>query len=85
MASLSVIGVLVGIAVGVRAFLYLGITFLVFTIVARVVHAVTEPSAAVIWPLFALAMGLALFILSAWRERAESRAGQGEVQEHEAP
>jgi hypothetical protein len=62
LAALSVVGVLVGIALQVRAFLYLGASFVLLSVVSMVWHAsrAIEHS----WPWWAFGIGLGMCILT---------------------
>jgi len=63
LAGLSVLGVLAGIMLRVRAFLYLGTSFLLLSIVSMVWHAAR--SIGEVWPWwgFLFALGVAVFTL----------------------
>jgi len=60
LALLSVIGVFVGIGLRVRAFLYLGATFVFLSVVSMVWHAYARIHHVGIWWAFGIALGLAI-------------------------
>jgi hypothetical protein len=62
LAGLSVLGALAGIALRVRAFLYLGSSFLLLSIVSMVWHAARHINH--VWPWWAFGIGLGLAILA---------------------
>jgi hypothetical protein len=62
LAGLSVFGALAGIALRVRAFLYLGLSFLLLSIVSMVWHAARHINH--VWPWWAFGIGLGLAILT---------------------
>jgi hypothetical protein len=62
LATLSTAGVLLGIALRVRAFLYLGTTFLFLSIVAMVYHA--HQNIHHVWPWWAFGISLGIAILT---------------------
>jgi hypothetical protein len=62
LAGLSVLGVLVGIASRVRAFLYLGTSFLLLSLVSMVWHA--SRSIGEVWPWWVFLFALALVLLT---------------------
>jgi hypothetical protein len=73
LALLAVLGVFVGIAMQVRAFLYLGSSFLLLAIVSMVWHA--QRAIHHVWPWWAFGIGLGLLILTMFgifeKKRAE--------------
>jgi hypothetical protein len=73
LAILSIAGALVGIAVRVRAFLYLGVAFLVISILGMVFHA--HQAVENIWPwfVFMLVTGIGIWVLIALRDRYQDR------------
>jgi hypothetical protein len=85
LAGLSVLGVLAGIVLRVRAFLYLGTSFLVLSIVSMVWHAAR--SIGHVWPwwvfLFALGVGLLTLFGVFEKKRPEVLALVGSLREWE--
>ena len=73
LAVLSIAGALVGIAARVRAFLYLGVAFLVISILGMVFHA--HQAVENIWPwfVFMLVTGIGIWVLIALRDRYQDR------------
>ncbi len=61
LAALSVIGMLAGMMLQVRAFLYLGSVFLLTSVVTMVAHA--QQSLDHVWPWWAFGIGLGTAIL----------------------
>jgi hypothetical protein len=87
MVVFSVAGVVAGLLMHIRAYVYMGIIFLVMTILAKVVHSVVDTEA-IRWGIFVIVLGLALFIPVAWREHASTRrerqGGDGEREQDPA-
>jgi hypothetical protein len=85
LAGLSVFGVLAGIVLRVRAFLYLGTSFLLLSIVSMVWHAAR--SIGHVWPwwvfLFALGVGLLTLFGVFEKKRPEVLALVGSLREWE--
>jgi hypothetical protein len=85
LAGLSVLGVLAGIVLRVRAFLYLGTSFLLLSIVSMVWHA--SRSIGHVWPwwvfLFALGVGLLTLFGVFEKKRPEVLALVGSLREWE--
>ena len=63
LAALSVCGVFAGIALKVRAFLYLGSSFLLLSIISMVWHAARNIGHIWPWWAFGIALGLAILVL----------------------
>jgi hypothetical protein len=63
LAVLSVLGVLAGMLLRVRAFLFLGVTFLLVVIVTMIWHAGLEPSQRWIWYSAGIGLGVAVLTL----------------------
>ena len=76
LAMLSILGVLVGIGLQVRAFLYLGVAFLVISILGMVSHAHQALGSTWPWWLFLLSTGICLWVLIALRDRYQQRLQQ---------
>ena len=76
LAMLSILGVLVGIGLQVRAFLYLGVAFLVISILGMVSHAHQTLGSTWPWWLFLLSTGMCLWVLIALRDRYQQRLQQ---------
>ena len=62
LASLSVAGVLVGMALRIRAFLYLGTSFVLLSVISMVWHAAQAIQHS--WPWWAFGIGLGMAILT---------------------
>jgi hypothetical protein len=73
LATLSIMGVLVGIGLRVRAFLYLGVAFLVISILSMIFHA--HQAVGNIWPwfVFGVVTGIGFWVLIALRDRYQDR------------
>ncbi len=72
LALLAVLGVFVGIAMQVRAFLYLGSSFLLLALVSMVGHAAESMDK--VWPWWAFGMCLGVFILTMFGVFEKKRA-----------
>ncbi len=70
---LSVLGVLAGVLLQVRSFLYLGLTFLTVVIVRMIVYAAFEQGHIWIFWSFCIVLGAAIIALFAWLERRWER------------
>ena len=86
LAGLSVAGAFAGIALRVRAFLYLGLSFLLLSIVSMVWHAARNINH--VWPWWAFGIGLGLAILTVLgvfeKKRKEVQGWLGEFRTWEA-
>ena len=73
LATLSIMGVFLGIGLRVRAFLYLGVAFLVISILSMIFHA--HQAVGNIWPwfVFGVVSGIGFWILIALRDRYQDR------------
>jgi hypothetical protein len=69
LAVLSVLGVLAGILLRVRAFLYLGVAFLFVVISSMIVHAAVGRGQMWVWWVAGIGLGLAIFVLFAIFEK----------------
>jgi hypothetical protein len=79
---LSVLGGVLGMALRIRAFVYLGVTFLVFTVVGRVLQ-ITE-GGKIAWGIFTVTLGLALLLLITLMERHDRRRAEQESPSNDA-
>jgi hypothetical protein len=69
LALLSIVGVLTGILLRVRAFLYLGVTFLFLVICTMILHAAVAEGQMWVWWVSGILLGLAIFVLFAIFEK----------------
>ncbi len=63
LAALAVVGVFVGMALRIRAFLYTGTCFILFAVISMVWHAYTQFQHAAIWWAFGITLGVAILAL----------------------
>ena len=83
LAGLSVAGVLAGMVLRVRAFLFLGTGFLTLALFAMIYHAAVDLGQTWVWFASGLALGLAIFAGVGFFERkAPGRAGDGRARQH---
>jgi hypothetical protein len=86
LAGLSVAGAFTGIALRIRAFLYMGLSFLLLSIVSMVWHAARNINH--VWPWWAFGIGLGLAILTVLgvfeKKRTEVQGWLGEFRTWEA-
>jgi hypothetical protein len=76
LAALSVCGVLAGIAMRVRAFLYLGSSFLMLSIISMIWHAARNIDHVWPWWAFGIALGLAILTLFGMFEKKRTEMEQ---------
>jgi hypothetical protein len=69
LAVLSVVGVLLGILLRVRAFLFLGVTFLFLVIFSQIWHAAVDKSQTWVWWASGIVLGVAILTLFALFEK----------------
>ena len=74
LALLSVVGVLGGILLRVRAFLFMGLTFLALDVFAMIWHAAVDRTQTWIWYVSGIVLGSAILALFAVFERLQRRA-----------
>ena len=63
LATLSVLGMLIGIALRIRAFLYMGVTFVLLAVFSMIWHAYTRIQHVAIWWAFGIVLGLTILTL----------------------
>jgi hypothetical protein len=73
LAFLAVLGVLAGIALRVRSYLYLGVGFLVLALFSMVWHAAVDLSQVWVWWLSGIGLGAAILVLFALFEKRRVR------------
>ena len=69
LATLAVIGAMIGIAFQIRAFLYTGSSFLLLAVVSMVWHAYERLEHAAVWWAFGITLGIAILTLFAFFEK----------------
>ncbi len=69
LALLSVAGVLVGILLRVRAFLFLGVTFLFLVVFSQIWHAAVDRAQTWVWWASGIVLGVAILTLFALFEK----------------
>ena len=69
LAVLSVVGVLLGILLRVRAFLFLGVSFLFLVIFSQIWHAAVDKSQTWVWWASGIVLGVAILTLFALFEK----------------
>jgi len=75
-AGLSVLGALVGIGLRIRAFLYLGTSFLMVSLVSMVWHAAAAIDEVWPWWVFGIALGVALLVMFGFFEKKRDDLSQ---------
>ncbi len=73
LAALCVAGVLAGILLRVRAFVYLGVSFLLLDVFAMIWHAAVDRQQTWVWYVSGIVLGIAILALFAWLERRQQR------------
>ena len=73
LAVLSVIGILLGIMFQVRAYLFLGSTFLLLAMITMVSHAHQRLDHVWPWWAFGISMGIAILVMFGWFESRKAR------------
>lgn len=72
LATLSVLGMLIGIALRIRAFLYMGVTFVLLAVFSMIWHAYTRIQHVAIWWAFGIVLGLTILTLFGIFEKKRS-------------